>query len=219
MVRRQASWAVAVLFVAGCINPDKSTANFTPGTAIRSVAQTRAMATGVWVNVSTANADSVRVVYVSADRTDTGSTPWFSASVSQLPVLGLKSSTTYQLTPQVLGANTLVTGNSSSYQTNALPVALQSEAFHFLTGQAFSGGLNLVAVQQHLTDCFAILVDSVGVIRWYRDIGVNPCYETKQQPNGHFTVFTGLATPPGGAYVELTPEGDSVRTIVARGSA
>src|SRR5207248_243147 len=125
-----------------------------PVITIRSVAQTRAMATGVWVSVWTANADSIRIAYESADGTDTGSTPWFPSTVAQVPVLGLRSHTSYRLKPKVSGAGTVTSGNAASYLTDDLPVALQTEAFTFLVGHAFSSGLNLVAVQPKLSDCF-----------------------------------------------------------------
>ena len=65
-------------------------------------------------------------------------------------------------------------------------------------------------------DGFVVGFDDAGEIRWYhRFPGAWPI-EAKQQPNGHITVFVGRSygwQPSAGAYVELTPGGDVVRTF------
>ncbi|MEO7218404.1 MAG: aryl-sulfate sulfotransferase, partial [Gemmatimonadaceae bacterium] len=77
---------------------------------------------------------------------------------------------------------------------------------------------SLIAPDNH---GYLVAFDGAGNIRWFRDFGNIGVQEAKQQTNGDFTVFVGNSygdNATAGAFVELTPEGDSVRAITATGS-
>ena len=68
---------------------------------------------------------------------------------------------------------------------------------------------------------YLIMFDSLGTIRWYRDFGLQAIFATTQQHDGHITAFVGASNgfnTVSGVYVELSPTGDSVRSIAALGS-
>jgi hypothetical protein len=68
---------------------------------------------------------------------------------------------------------------------------------------------------------YLIIFDSVGTIRWYRDFGPQVVFATSQQADGHITAFVGSSNGfnmSSGVYVEVTPAGDSIRSISAVGS-
>jgi hypothetical protein len=69
---------------------------------------------------------------------------------------------------------------------------------------------------------YLIIFDSLGTIRWYRDFGTEVVFATSQQADGHITAFVGQSNgfnAASGAYVDVTPAGDSVRSITAVGSS
>src|SRR5207245_303615 len=69
------------------------------------------------------------------------------------------------------------------------------------------------------TSAYVVAFDLSGRIAWYREFpeGVGPL-ETKQQPNGNFTVFLGRSfgfNPSYGRFVEFRPTGEIVKDHVA----
>lgn len=166
-------------------------------------------------------ADSVRATYVSADRSDSGTTPWFSTAHDSLIILGLRPATQYTLVLQSKRAGEVVNGTVVTKTTAPLPPALQQVQMRVLSGGMPSGGYTLTNVDASDGHGYAIAFDSAGVIRWYYDVGAMSTGETKQQRNGDITVYAGNTRgydPVPGAYVEVTPSGDSVRSISALGS-
>ena len=179
------------------------------------------MATALTVVFQDPSADSVRAEYQSADRSDTGTTPWFASSSGALPVLGLRPSTTYLVTLQSRRGSEITNGTTVSQTTSAMPAPLQGVSMTRVSGSLPSHGYTLTALIASDGNGYAVAFDSTGTLRWYRGIGAHDVMETKQQKNGDFTIYVGSSRgfdPWPGAYVEVTARGDSVRTVRATGS-
>src|SRR5207247_614587 len=79
----------------------------------------------------------------------------------------------------------------------------------------------LVTEVSHDSAAFVLAFDPEGRIRWYQRIPIHPdesAMETKQLPNGDFTVYVGASTgwqPVGGRYIEFRPDGTIVRVYTA----
>lgn len=166
-------------------------------------------------------ADSVRAKYTSSDGTDTGVTPWLPAGGGQITALGLLPATTYTIVLEARRGGTTVTGAGTSFLTPPLPQALTSINLAFISGTPPTSGYTLTSLVAPDNHGYLLAFDTAGRIRWFRDFGQIYVQEAKQQTNGDFTVFVGNSigdNPTAGAFVELTPEGDSVRAIYASGS-
>jgi len=166
-------------------------------------------------------ADSVRAHYASTDSSDAGVTPWFRAGSGTLPLLGLRAGTGYSVTLEARRAGTSVLGPSASYLTPPLPQALAGVNMTLVSGTPTMSGYTLTTISAADGHGYLIAFDGAGTIRWYRDCGPWDTQDAKQQTNGDFTVYVGNAignNAAPGAFVELTPTGDSVRSVIARGS-
>jgi hypothetical protein len=162
---------------------------------------------------------SIRVRYLSTDMSDSAFTPWQSADAAVV-VLGLAPGRTYKMIVQSLVDGVPVAGPASQYQTPPLPGSLDQVRIG-LAGTS-SGGYSMAPMSGLDGHWYLIIFDSVGTIRWYRDFGPKSILATTQQENGHITAFVGRSSGfnmMSGAYVEVTPTGDSVRAITAIGSA
>src|SRR6266566_3689868 len=79
----------------------------------------------------------------------------------------------------------------------------------------------LVTEVSHDSAAFVLAFDPEGRMRWYQRIPIHPdesAMETKQLPNGDFTVYVGASTgwqPVGGRYIEFRPDGTIVRVYTA----
>jgi hypothetical protein len=172
------------------------------------------------VSVAASNADSARVRYwTGSDALE--ATPFHAvrgAADTKMAVIGLRASKTYSLVVEAIGGGGLTLSDPQVTTTGELPAAIRSMRF-VGTGHA-SKGFNLVAPILPDTamsdDGFVLAFNDAGEICWYhRFPGAWPV-EAKQQPNGHITVFVGRSygwQPNAGAFVELTPSGDVVRTF------
>ena len=188
---------------------------------IASVGVRASLADALSIAYTVSRADSVRAVYRSADGADSGATPWFAAKEDSIIVLGLRPATQYTVVLQAEHGGAVTTGARAVQSTAALPAALQQVQMTLLAGGAPSGGYTLANVDASDGHGYAIAFDSAGVIRWYHDVGATSTGETKQQANGDITIYAGETRgfdPFPGAYLEITPSGDVVRSIAATGS-
>jgi hypothetical protein len=202
-----------------------------PGTLLRppsrpaslSVTPTLAMVTGARVRFTADDADSVRVHYVAADGPDAGATRWVSVSRSAVLVLGLESATRYLMWTEAKRGSATAIGDTLSFVTEALPPALAEARLERQRGGPLSGGYTLTSTMGADRHFYAVAFDSVGVVRWYRDLGFpGAVADVQQQHNGHITAGVGPSHGYDSAavhFVEFTHAGDSVRAIVATGSA
>lgn len=173
------------------------------------------------ISFAPSSADSVRAHYTSSDGTDKGVTPWFPASRGQITALGLLPATTYAVFLETRYGGTMVDGAPMSFLTPPLPQALASVNLALISGTPPSSGYTLASLAAPDAHGYLVAFDTAGRIRWYRDFGQIDVQEAKQQTNGDFTVFVGNAignNAASGAFVELTPQGDSVRAVSATGS-
>lgn len=165
--------------------------------------------------------DSVRAHYVSTDSSDAGVTPWVPGGSGRLSLIGLRAATTYSISLEASTGETAVIGNATTYSTPPLPQALAGVSLALITGTAPTSGYTLASLSGPDGHGYLIAFDGSGNIRWSRDFGHIDVQEAKQQTNGDFTVFVGNSIGDNasvGAFVELTPAGDSVRAIKAAGS-
>lgn len=190
--------------------------------AIASLNSRAQLADALTVDYVDRGADSVRATYVAADGSDSGATPWFPAATDSLAILGLRPGTSYSVTLQSERGGLVADGSTATRTTAALPAALQQVQMVITAGGAPTGGYTLTNIDASDGHGYAVAFDSTGEIRWYHDVGAVSTGETKQQRNGDITVYAGNTRgydPVPGAYVEVSPEGDSVRSISAVGSA
>lgn len=174
------------------------------------------------VAFSDADADSVRAHYAAADGSETGVTPWVSDHTGSVRVLGLRADTKYLVwTEAKRGAATAI-GDTLSYVTGPLPSTLLAARLEVQQGGPLSGGYTLTSTMGADAHFYAVAYDSVGVVRWYRDLGFpGAVADVQQQRNGHITAGVGPSHGYDVAdvhFVELTRAGDSVRAVVAAGS-
>lgn len=217
-----ATFVATLVVIGGCTDGPTAPALVPPTPpVITFVGVPLALANALTIAYSSRSADSIRARYQSADGTDAGATPWFAATQDSLVVLGLRPATTYVVTLQSMRGASVVEGTKATQATAALPPALQEVQMTLVSGGPPSGGYTLTNVDAADGHGYAIAFDSAGVIRWYHDVGAMSIGETKQQPNGDITMYAGNTRgydPVPGAYVEVTPRGDSVRSIAATGS-
>jgi hypothetical protein len=191
----------------------------TPAT-VTSITADGLVPTAARVSYSGETADSVRAHFLSAAG-DSGVTPWFPAEAGAVPVLGLLPSTTYEMTLESgRGANSAISAQTA-YTTPPLPPALAGVRLSLVSGTRPGWGYTLASLIAPGGDGYLVAFDGDGNIRWFRDFGKLYVQEAKQQTNGDFTVFVGNSigdNPAAGAFVEVTPQGDSVRAITATGS-
>lgn len=168
------------------------------------------------------DADSVRAHFAAVDGTESGVTPWVSNGRGSLRVLGLRASTTYLMWTEAKSGLTTAIGDTVSYVTDALPDALVEARLERQLGGPLSGGYTLSSAMSDDGRSYAVAYDSLGVVRWYRDLGYpGGVADVQQQHNGHITAGLGASTGYNVAdvrFIEFARDGDSIRTIVARGS-
>jgi Arylsulfotransferase (ASST) len=173
---------------------------------------------GVVVRHDASSGYLVRVRYISDDRTENAITPWQSAD-SSIVVLGLKPGQTYLMGVESLVDGSAVSSSTKSYTTPPLPSALAQIQMN-IQG-TMSGGYSVTSIGGSDGDDYLIIFDSLGTIRWFRDFGTQALFAIEQQQDGHITAFVGGSNgfnASVGLYVEVTPTGDSVRSITAVGS-
>lgn len=212
-------------FLIGCTEATGPAPPLSPPSrpASLSVRPTRAMVNGARVRFSNPDADSVRAGYIAADGTEAGVTPWVSGSNTSVLVLGLAPATRYLVWTEAKRGSATAVGDTLAFVTEALPPGLAEARLERQRGGPLSGGYTLTSTMDADGHFYAVAYDSVGVVRWYRDLGFpGAVADVQQQHNGHITAGVGPSHGYDSAavhFVELTHAGDSVRAIVATGSA
>lgn len=188
----------------------------------RSVAPGREMVNAAWVRFTVADADSVRAHYAAVDDGETGVTPWVADERTGVLVLGLRAGTTYRVWTESRRGFLTAAGDTITYTTAPLPPALAAARLERQQGGTLSGGYTLTSTMGADGHFYAVAYDSVGVVRWYRDLGYpGAVADVQQQENGHITAGVGPSHGYDSAavhFVEMARNGDSLRTIVATGS-
>ncbi|MDB4871656.1 MAG: hypothetical protein JWL97_2660 [Gemmatimonadales bacterium] len=172
---------------------------------------------GALIQHDASGASQIRVRYA-LDPIDSAFTPWQSAD-SSVVVLGLAAGRTYTMSVQSMSDGSPIAGPVSVYHTQPLPPGLDQVSIR-LAGTP-SGGYSMAPIGGLDGHWYLIIFDSLGTIRWYRDFGLQSIVAASQQQDGHITAFVGPSSgfnQSTGAYVEVTPAGDSVRSITAVGS-
>lgn len=216
--------AAAIASASGCTDRPTDIGLTAPPTAlaVKSVTADPHLADAADVSFLPASADSVRVHYMSTDGSDTGLTPWFPGGPAAVTLLGLRAATSYTIALEARRGGASVTGGGTLYTTPPLPQALTAMNLTRVSGTPTMAGYTLSALPGPDGHGYLVAFDGSGSIRWYRDFGPTGVQEAKQQTNGDFTVFVGNSHGDDavfGAYVEVKPTGDSVRSITAKGSA
>ncbi|MBI4419321.1 MAG: aryl-sulfate sulfotransferase [Gemmatimonadetes bacterium] len=176
------------------------------------------------VSAQLENADSARVIYWSSSGASLV-TPYASVANGTFsqPILGLKPATTYWLQLEAMGGYATASA-SASFVTGPLPAVLQRVRL-VVSGATSTPGYILLSLLSPVEESgYVVVFDAAGEIVWYREVPLSPeqrLIETKQQPNGDFTVFVGSSTgsqvtdPGDGEFLQITPAGDIVRRWVA----
>lgn len=156
-----------------------------------------------------------RIEYQSVDLKDTVQTPWGAADKG-LAVLGLRGGQTYRLHITLRGvAEGDTLARDTVYTTPPYPDVVAQMHTEVLSGRPLSGGYILTSALGADGHSYMVAFDGQGLVRWYRDMGIGPLEEIKQQPTGTFTAYRGGSRGwdliPG-AYVEVSPLGDSLRS-------
>ncbi len=175
------------------------------------------------VTFTTTGADSARVISISStEPDDRGVTPFtrIQGGTGRIVTLGLLPRSTYTQTLQVWGGRHVIT-QALSAQTGDLSPYLKKISLH-VTG-TFGPGYTVVSPAAYLPGDSVVVVafDAIGRVRWYRCFPPVGGAESKQQPNGHFTVALGPSLgfgPVGDQYVEFLPSGEQVATYGTTGS-
>jgi hypothetical protein len=160
----------------------------------------------------------IRALCTAIDSSEIQASPWQNAD-SPIVVLGLKPSLSYLVQIQSRIDGITVTGPRTRYDTPSLPEPLTQIGIH-VTG-TLSGGYSMNPITGSNGHSYVIMFDSLGTVRWFRDMGPQVVFATAQQENGNFTAFVGNSTgfnSASGTYVEVNPRGDSVRAVQAVGS-
>ncbi|MEO7217164.1 MAG: hypothetical protein ABI026_03150, partial [Gemmatimonadaceae bacterium] len=157
----------------------------TPAT-VTSITLDQLLPIAAQVSYSGATADSVRAHYTSTDNSDSGVTPWFSAASGDVPLLGLRASTSYEVTLEARRSGSSVMSGPTSYTTPALPQALAGVTLGLISGTPPSAGYTLASLIAPDNHGYLVAFDGAGNIRWFRDFGNIGVQEAKQQTNGDF---------------------------------
>lgn len=161
--------------------------------------------------------DSARVVYWTEGE-PVRATPYSRPrGVGRIVTLGLRPETPYFHVLERVRRNEVVSSDTVQSSSGRLPEFLRS-AHMRMTGRPTSGYI-LTSIADTGRTGFVVAFDSTGQLRWYREFpGEMPTGETKQQPNGDFTVFLGRT--PGwmlfpGSFEQFRPSGEVVRSFTA----
>lgn len=208
--------ATVALVVAGCARDSTSAPRVPASVSNLVVAGSSANVLSAIATVTIADADSARLVFWTGSEAHRAAPVTTTPAAGRMLALGLRQSTAYSFAVEAYGGGTTTTSDTVTFTTAALPAYL---ALASITSSApASGGYFLTSIHQ-ANDWFVVAFDSTGVPAWYHEFAgaQRPTYETRQQPNGNFTVLTGgqggeVAT---GQAVEMTPDGTVIRTIVA----
>jgi hypothetical protein len=132
----------------------------------------------------------------------------------------LEAGRTYKLAVESWFDGHAVDSPVAEYRTPPMTTALDQVNIRF--DGTSSGGYSMAPVFGLDGHGYLIIFDSLGTIRWYRDFGGQIVFATAQQRDGLITAFVGGSNgfnDSSGVYVEVTPAGDSVRSIAALGSS
>ena len=151
--------------------------------------------------------DSARVVYWAAGEPPRV-TPFSRArGVGRIVTLGLRPETPYFHILERIRGEEVVVSDTVQSRSGQLPDFLRRTHMR-MTGRPTSGYV-LTSMADSGRTGFVVAFDSTGQLSWYREFpGEMPAGETKQQPNGDFTVFLGRT--PGwmffpGSYEQFRP--------------
>jgi Arylsulfotransferase (ASST) len=156
-------------------------------------------------------ADSVRVLYapLGGSARPTPARP-ATDTPDTLVLLGLQPRTTYVYRLQAFAGSEVSYSATRTFVTAALPADLATVRM-----QRISGGTRQYALTTARAR-YAVAFDSAGNVAWYHDFGAGlPVSNALRQPNGDVTVFVGATSgwsAAEGYYLEITPDGQPVRT-------
>jgi hypothetical protein len=209
----------AALTACGDKNPASPIVIKPEPAAINAVTVLPNMSLGAMVEFSRVTAENIRVRYQSTDGLDNSATPWEPASSERAIVLGLRADTEYSLWIESQTRSDTVSGPPLGYITPSLPADISELRMRF--DGSPSSGYSLANISSTSGHGYAVAFDALGSLRWYRDFGATVVFFVRQQVNGSITAYVGPSDgfeDLPGLFVEVTPEGDSVRAITARGS-
>lgn len=221
---RAARWlpplAPVAMLTMGCLDQPAALPDARPQISGLAVTQNPNNALSIVVSFRATLLDSARVLY-GADGEPQRATPYrpLGRDTGAIATLGLRPNATYYHLVEAIGSGLQVVSDTVRLTTGDLPTFLRNVRLD-VTGPAPDGYL-LTSITRVDTDTVAVALafDGSGQIRWYRAFRAGaPAGETRQQPNGDFTIFMGSSQgwqPTYGRYLEFTPSGDVVQAYAA----
>ena len=209
-----------VALATSCLDQPTAATDERPGISGLAVAENPYDALSTIVSFTATHTDSARVLYgvQGGPPLATPSRPLGGDSAT-IATLGLSPNTTYYHVVEAIGAGVRVVSDTLRFTTGDLPPLLRNVRLN-VSGPAPDGYI-LTSVTLVDTDTVAVAIafDGSGQIRWYRAFAAGvPAGETRQQPNGDFTIFLGSTQgwqPTYGRYVEFAPSGAIVERYAA----
>lgn len=216
---RSLALAATALSATACLDLGPNESAAPPSLSAVAVQQNPLNTLSALVTFQVQGADSARIVY-RAEGDSVSATPFALVGDGSTgsAILGLLPSTSYHCAVNAVGQGGVVTSDSVVFETPALPVALGGVRLD-ITGTAPPG--YIVTEVTRDSSAYTLAFDSLGRVRWYRGFAIQPgemAMETKQHPNGDFTVYVGASTgwqPVTGHFVRFHPDGDIVSTYAA----
>ena len=227
MTQRRRHYAVCLLplvpvvgLTTSCLDRPTGATSRRPGISSLAVAQNPNDALSTVVSFTAAGTDSVRVWYGAAGEPQLA-TPYrpMRGDSATITTLGLRPNATYYHVVEAIGSGMSILSDTFRLTTGDLPLFLRNVRLE-VTGPA-PDGYFLTSVTRVDTDTVGVAVafDGAGQIRWYRAFAAGvPAGETRQQPNGDFTIFLGSSQgwqPTYGHYLQFTPSGEIVQRYAA----
>jgi len=206
-------WAVLLLAAVTACEPTRAThadrpvlLTVDPGSSTSNVLSARAV-------FSTPGPAAVRVI-VRDEQGKTSMTPIRAVAGGEdtLTVLGLRPSTSYTASVELLTGSQRLASSEISFTTNALPPGLANAHMARISGSTTSMSLTAVNVGGQF---YAVAFDTAGNVAWYRDFSAYglPVANVTKQRDGNITAFLGTSSgwqPSTDFCVEVTPEGNVI---------
>lgn len=210
--------AITIETVAGC-HPDPVSPPPEPPvpalvTAMRQEPPDNVLSARIAFSVSTAP-DSVRVTFQETGAT-AQATPFRpgKAGADTIAVLGLKPATSYSYQVDAFTGGVARSSPSSAFTTADLPSDLADVKLVRISGR--TSRYTATGVQS-VSGGYAVVFDSTGAIAWYHNLTSSRLNvaDLMMHPNGNFTAYIGNSggfQDVPGYFVEITPDGQEVRT-------
>lgn len=164
------------------------------------------------VSFAVAEAESARVVYAPRATEEIAATPFLPVAdgTGEIPVVGLRPGLLYRFVVEVVGHGSVARSDTVEFRAGSLPAPLDKLGIQ-VTGNTEGYGFTGVNLDGQ---GYLVAFDGAGEIRWYRAPEGYRGGHAEPLPNGNFIAYVGTSRgwePAYGYYVEIRPDGESIR--------